>query len=361
MVTPSAAAGSKQQRPHVWTRQQPARMNANANASFFGNLRGSSKEPAAKGAPGSRGGKSAVPVYEDKVRVCCVWRRCASPPPGGTRVSPPHCLLRTPAEKCCPRPRLTLPSSSAPGRAQENTANASSRLRRPRTAAAILQNKSTELNTGKHDATVAAIYKAEDEKQAEAFEADPDAGHPLCQEFKQSEINFQQLLDTKISTKGQALSDLKKRSEESKGLIISLRKAVSELLGKRDAVITRAISIDSTAKDAAEKSAARIAQLEADVSQSQAAMEATKKEVSELAQRYAELEAQLTACDASKAAALARSYELEKELASEKGSRESTAAMLAVREKELADSKACAQELARKLEHQQMGFDKARV
>ena len=51
---------------------------------------------------------------------------------------------------------------------------------------------------------------------------------------------------------------MKKRSEESKGLIISLRKAVSELLGKRDAVITRAISIDSTAKDAAEKSAAQI-------------------------------------------------------------------------------------------------------
>jgi len=73
-------------------------MNANANASFFGNLRGSSsKEPTANNKAGR---SSKVPVYEDK----------------------------------------------------ENTANASSRLRRPRTAAAILQNKSTELNTGKHDA-----------------------------------------------------------------------------------------------------------------------------------------------------------------------------------------------------------------
>ena len=52
---------------------------------------------------------------------------------------------------------------------QENTANSSSRLRRPRTAAAILQNKSTELNTGKHDATVAAICKAETEKELEQF------------------------------------------------------------------------------------------------------------------------------------------------------------------------------------------------
>jgi hypothetical protein len=171
----------------------------------------------------------------------------------------------------------------ARARGQENTANASSRLRRPRTAAAILQNKSTELNTGKHDAQVAAIYKVEDEKQAEKFEEDANDDHPLCQEYKQSEINFQQLLDTKILTKGQALADLKKRSEESKGLIVSLRKAVSELLSKRDAVISRAISIDNTAKDAADQSAARIAQLEADVFQSKTSMEATKQEVSELA------------------------------------------------------------------------------
>ena len=83
----------------------------------------------------------------------------------------------------------------------------------------------------------------EAEKEAEQFEADPSGDHPIAQEFKRSEIDFQELLDTKISTKGQALSDLKKRSEESKTLIISLRKAVSELLQKRDAVISRAISI----------------------------------------------------------------------------------------------------------------------
>jgi hypothetical protein len=42
-------------------------MNANANASFFGNLRGSSsKEPTANKA----GRSSKVPVYEDKVREC---------------------------------------------------------------------------------------------------------------------------------------------------------------------------------------------------------------------------------------------------------------------------------------------------
>ena len=42
-------------------------MNANANASFFGNLRGSSsKEQTANKA----GRSSKVPVYEDKVREC---------------------------------------------------------------------------------------------------------------------------------------------------------------------------------------------------------------------------------------------------------------------------------------------------
>ena len=80
--------------------------------------------------------------------------------------------------------------------------------------------------------------------------------------------------------------------------------------------------------------------------------------MSELAQRYAALEGQLTASDTSKAAALARNYELEQALASEKVSRESTAAMLAMRDRELADSKTSVAELTRKVEQQQMGFDR---
>ena len=52
----------------------------------------------------------------------------------------------------------------------------------------------------------------EAEKEASAFEAGMEstsnlhasADHPLVAEFKRSEINFQELLETKISTKGQA-------------------------------------------------------------------------------------------------------------------------------------------------------------
>jgi len=322
-----------------------AQMNANANASFFGNLRGKSaggKEPAGK--PGSRG-KASIPVFEDKVVLC----NGAGAP----------CLPLVPS--------LTLSScvTVAVGRgviswcgSQENMANASSRLRRPRTAAAILQNKSTEMNTGKLDASVAQIYKGEAEKEAEKFEADLDGEHPLVQEFKRSEINFQELLDTKITTKGQALSDLKKRSEESKSLIISLRKAVGELLEKRDGVINRAISMDADAQDKARDSAARIAELEAEMQRSQASMDESKSEIAKLQEQYAGLEAQLTACDAAKAAALARGYELEQELKNEKSSRESTHAMLTIREKELTSSKLSADDAGKKLEQQQMTFDR---
>ena len=207
---------------------------------------------------------------------------------------------------------------------QENKENASSRLRRPRTAAAILQNKSTEMNTGKLDASVARIYKDEAEKEAEAFEADPNGDHPIAQEFKRSEINFQELLDTKISTKGQLMSDFKKRSEESKSLIISLRRAVSELLSRRDAVIERAITMEKSAQDSAEKSATRIAELEADVVRSQAVMESNTTQIAELQQKYADLETQLGECDAAKASALARAYQLDTELSSEKLARQST-------------------------------------
>ena len=188
-----------------------------------------------------------------------------------------------------------------------------------------MQNKSTELNTGKLDASVAQLYKDEAEKEAERFEADPNSNdHPLVQEFKKSQINFQELIDTKISTKGQQLSDLKKRSEESKSLIIALRKAVAELLGKRDAVIDRAIDMEREAADKLWKTQERVTELEAAVLQSKEAMNVSNDQISQLQEQYRALELRLTSCDEAKATALARVYELDKEVASEKTNREST-------------------------------------
>ena len=126
------------------------------------------------------------------------------------------------------------------------------------------------------------------------------------------------------------MSDFKKRSEESKSLIISLRKAVGELLGRRDAVIERAIAIEKDAKDSAEKSAARVAELEADVARSQATMDANAKEIAELQRKYAALETQLGECDAAKASALARAYQLDSDLSNEKLARQSTQACVHV-------------------------------
>ena len=214
------------------------------------------------------------------------------------------------------------------------------------------------MNTGKLDASVARIYKDEAEKEAEAFEADPNGDHPLAQEFKRSEINFQELLETKISTKGQLMSDFKKRSEESKTLIISLRKAVGELLGRRDAVIERAIAMETTAKERADASAARIAELENDVARSREAMDANAKEIAELQQKYAAIEKQLGECDAAKASALARAYQLDTDLSSEKLARESTKAMLDVRDQELADCQKTLEEARRKTETDQLSYDK---
>ena len=56
-------------------------MNANANASFFGNLRGKTgptKEPAAGKAAGRGGAKASIPVFEDKVVCCRECDRCAA-------------------------------------------------------------------------------------------------------------------------------------------------------------------------------------------------------------------------------------------------------------------------------------------
>lgn len=100
------------------------------------------------------------------------------------------------------------------------------------------------------------------------------------------------------------------RGNGDRTLIINLRKAVGELLDKRDGLITHALCIDNKSKESAEKSAARIALLEAEVKACMHAMEATKNEVTKLQQDYATLDAKLQTCDAEKASALTRAYHL---------------------------------------------------
>ena len=62
-------------------------MNANANASFFGNLRGKSgpSKEAAASKPSGRGPKSSIPVFEDKVPILspCTHRRGSAVLAGG--------------------------------------------------------------------------------------------------------------------------------------------------------------------------------------------------------------------------------------------------------------------------------------
>ena len=191
------------------------------------------------------------------------------------------------------------------------------------------------------------------------FEADPNChDHPLVQEFQRSDINFQELLDTKISVKGQQVSDYRKRCEESKALIISLRKAVSELLAKRDGAVQRAVTMDADAREAAARSTARIAEVDANVRQMSEAMAASDAEIARMKEAYGALEAQLTECDAGKAAALTRSYELDKALKEEKAARAATEAMLAVREGELNASRAAEKEGEKRFEAKQMEKDK---
>ena len=191
------------------------------------------------------------------------------------------------------------------------------------------------------------------------FEADPNChDHPLVQEFQRSDINFQELLDTKISVKGQQVSDYRKRCEESKALIISLRKAVSELLAKRDGAVQRAVTMDADAREAAARSAARIAEVDANVRQMSEAMAASDAEIARMKEAYGALEAQLTECDAGKAAALTRNYELDKALTEEKAARAATEAMLSVREGELNTSRAAEREGEKRFEAKQMEKDK---
>ena len=116
-------------------------MIANANASFFGNLRG--KDASVGNTKSNKNGKATIPVFEDKVNKSCLLLFCMM------MHSFPTFSFGCRAPTMC----VDIPWT------QENSSNASSRLRRPKTAAAILQNKSTEINTGRLDASVASIYK----------------------------------------------------------------------------------------------------------------------------------------------------------------------------------------------------------
>jgi hypothetical protein len=53
--------------------------------------------------------------------------------------------------------------------------------------------------------------------------------HPLTAEIRSSEINFDELLKTKINTKGTTLQDQKKRLDDQKNLILKLRDGMSWL------------------------------------------------------------------------------------------------------------------------------------
>lgn len=79
----------------------------------------------------------------------------------------------------------------------------------------------TELKTFKLDGAVAAVVESPD-PNAELLSVLP-VDHPLVSEIRDSEINFDELLKTKINTKGTTLQDQKKRLDDQKNLILKLR------------------------------------------------------------------------------------------------------------------------------------------
>ena len=78
-----------------------------------------------------------------------------------------------------------------------------------------------ELNQDQFDKKLAEMYeKAVDEQKED------ENMHPLARELKRSSLNFSEILNTKISAKGSTLRDQKKHLDDQKSLISKLREGL---------------------------------------------------------------------------------------------------------------------------------------
>jgi kinesin family protein C1 len=232
-------------------------MNMNANSSFMSNLRGN--RPATAG--GSR--KRGLAAADDKENL-------------GPNVD-----------------------NSLVGRVTKT-----SKLTRPRTAASIQQSKNKDDVRAPEPAPAPP---AEPEEPAE-----PE--HPLAVELKQSEIDYKAALAIKIKSTGRSRKDEEAKMQQQKDLIIHLRKALSDLVDKRDAIVSRFVDQHEASSAAKEEANARIAELEADVARVSAEM-ATGQEA------FAALQAQFDTLEANHKETVELNAQSEAALVSEKAAR----------------------------------------
>ena len=90
-------------------------------------------------------------------------------------------------------------------------------MQRPKTASAILQSKSSELKDHKIDSSELLL----DDLSTDEPEMPKPEG--LEAELRESLIDFEEVLATKIVVKGKTLADDKKRMEAQKELILRLK------------------------------------------------------------------------------------------------------------------------------------------
>lgn len=191
-----------------------------------------------------------------------------------------------------------------------------SKLTRPRTAASIQQSKNKDDVRAPEPAPAPP---AEPEEPAE-----PE--HPLAVELKQSEIDYKAALAIKIKSTGRSRKDEEAKMQQQKDLIIHLRKALSDLVDKRDAIVSRFVDQHEASSAAKEEANARIAELEADVARVSAEM-ATGQEA------FAALQAQFDTLEANHKETVELNAQSEAALVSEKAAR-------AVEQKEAAQFRA---------------------
>jgi len=217
-----------------------------------------------------------------------------------------------------------------------------SRMQRPKTAAAIQQSMSPFRGE--------AAKEAAKEEPAEPEEpAVPE--HPLAVELKQSDVDHEGVLNTKIpkiADKGSKGDKL--RMEAQKNMILKLRETLTDLLGKRDTIVSRFVEDHEAAAALKQEADTRIAKLEAHVGRVSAEM--------------AKGQAQFTALDATHKATVELNAQAEATLVTERAARAAeaeTAAQVVAERDSIATERDTAKELAAsfssRLDSQQMKHD----
>jgi len=213
-------------------------MNTSMNSSFSSNLRGA--RPSTAGGSRKRG-------LEDKENV---------------------------------GPNIEPGKQAGKGTLTKVAASKGSRMQRPKTAAVMQQNNSP--------------FRGEPPAPAEPAEPEEPAvpEHPLAVELKQSDIDYEAVISTKIKVTGKSLKDDKLRMEAQKNLILKLRESLVDLLGKREGIVSRFVGDHEAAAALKQEADTRIATLEGHVGRVSAEMAQGQAD-------FAILQAQFTALDAT--------------------------------------------------------------